>query len=114
MVANGRIATLPFHVAKLSFAEISKRPISLPAVFISVSTSRGAADREYQRVFRWRDDAALFLAAEFGMDVSAAIVRVPNLEAFDGHWLFRPLRIVEQITLVLVKDKKTCGSRHPE
>jgi hypothetical protein len=88
VVAYGCVTTLPFHVANLAFAEVSKRPITLPAVFVPMLTSRGAGNREYQRVFRWRYDAALLLATEFGMDVSAAIVRVPNLKAFDGHWLF--------------------------
>jgi hypothetical protein len=85
MVAYGNVTAFPFHVPDLSLAEVSKRSISIPTVFVSMLASRCAGDREDQRVLRWRYDAALLLATKLGVDVSASIIGAPNLKVFDGH-----------------------------
>src|SRR5262249_45471884 len=85
VVADGEIAALPAHVARLSLTEIAIHTICGPAICIPVLPPRGTSECNHDRVVLWCAYAALPLASEPSVNVASTIVRPADLVAPECH-----------------------------
>jgi hypothetical protein len=84
MIGDGLVSAGKGHVAFLSLAEISQRPVLGPLIGIPVSAARRSGKGENQGISPWRADASLHLAAVFRVNIPA-LIRAPDLEISDRH-----------------------------
>ncbi len=81
MIADGNVALDHLHVANLAFAKIFKSSVFPELIGIAVSQTFGAGDDDDEWMPDRRDDAALLLAAESSVNVSAPIIDPVPFEA---------------------------------
>jgi len=81
MGCDGEVASLHHHVADLAISEIFEYTIIAGAVSITVFKTFLACDNNHERVLRRSDNATLLLAAEFGVDIGAAVIDLSFLKA---------------------------------